>query len=61
MYIALAKTAEKEGIETIILSGDRDTFQLTSDKVTVRIPRTKMGKTENEDYTRKRVIEEYDI
>lgn len=57
----LSKKAEDEGIDVTILSGDRDTFQLTSDKVTVRIPRTKMGKTENEDYDRNRVIEEYGL
>ena len=57
----LSKTAENAGIDVTILSGDRDTFQLTSDKVTVRIPRTKMGKTENEDYNKERVIEEYGI
>ena len=57
----LSKEAEAEGIDVTILSGDRDTFQLASDKVTIRIPRTKMGKTENEDYNRKRVIEEYGV
>lgn len=57
----LAKKGEKEGLDVTILSGDRDTFQLTSDKITVRIPRTKMGKTENEDYNKDRVIEEYGV
>ena len=57
----LSKIAENKGIDVTILSGDRDTFQLTSDKITVRIPRTKMGKTENEDYNKDRVIEEYGI
>ena len=57
----LSKQAEEAGVNVTILSGDRDTFQLTSDKVTVRIPRTKMGKTENEDYDRNRVIEEYGV
>ncbi len=57
----LAKKGEKEGLDVTILSGDRDTFQLTSDKITVRIPRTKMGKTENEDYDRNRIIEEYGV
>ena len=57
----LSKIAEDEGIDVTILSGDRDTFQLTSDKVTVRIPRTKMGKTENEDYDRNRILEEYNL
>ena len=40
----LSKRGEKEGIEVTILSGDRDTFQLTSDHITVRIPRTKARK-----------------
>ena len=36
-----ARIGEAEGLEVVILSGDRDTFQLTSDNITVRIPRTK--------------------
>lgn len=40
----LAKRGEKENLEVTILSGDRDTFQLTSDHITVRIPRTKSRK-----------------
>ncbi len=57
----LSKMAEEQKIDVTILSGDRDNFQLVSDKVTVRIPRTKMGKTENEDYDKNRVIEEYGL
>ena len=57
----LAKRGEKEGWEVTILSGDRDTFQLTSDKITVRIPRTKMGKTEVEDFDRQKVLEIYGV
>ena len=41
----LAKYGEKQGLEVTILSGDRDTFQLATDKVTIKIPRTKAGKT----------------
>ena len=44
----LAKYGEKQGLEVTILSGDRDTFQLATDKVTIHIPRTKGGKTEIE-------------
>lgn len=40
----LAKRGEKENLEVTILSGDRDTFQLTSNHITVRIPRTKSRK-----------------
>lgn len=57
----LSKRAEEAGMDVTILSGDRDTFQLASDKVTIRIPKTKMGKTENEDYNRERVLEEYGV
>ena len=55
----LAKYGENQGLDVVILSGDRDTFQLATDKVTIRIPRTIAGKTETEDYDRKKVIEEY--
>ena len=57
----LSKNAEEQGIDVTILSGDRDTFQLASNLVTIRIPRTKAGKTENEDYSKERILEEYGI
>ena len=57
----LAKYGENQGLDVVILSGDRDTFQLATNKVTIRIPRTKGGKTETEDYDRKKVIEEYGL
>lgn len=57
----LSKKYEKQNIEVVILSGDRDTFQLASDKITIYIPRTKAGKTETEHYDRKKVKEEYNI
>ena len=43
------------------MSGDRDTFQLATDKVTIRIPHTKGGKTETDEYNRERIIEKYGI
>lgn len=57
----LAKRGEKEGMDVTILSGDRDTFQLTSDHITVRIPRTKAGKTEVEDFDRNKIKEVYGL
>ncbi len=51
----------QNGLNVTILSGDRDTFQLATDKITIRIPRTKMGKTEEDDYNRDKVIEQYGI
>ena len=57
----LAKYGEAQGLDVVILSGDRDTFQLATNKTTIRIPRTKAGKTETEDYDRKKVVEEYGL
>ena len=57
----LSRYGEKQNLEVIILSGDRDTFQLATDKVTIRIPRTKGGKTETEEYNRAKIIETYGI
>lgn len=57
----LSKRAEKENVEVTILSGDRDNFQLTSKNITVRIPRTKMGKTEVEDFDEDKIIETYGL
>lgn len=57
----LAKYTEKQGKEVILLTGDRDSFQLASDKITIRIPRTKAGKTETEDFDRNKILEVYGI
>ena len=57
----LAKYGETQGLDVVILSGDRDTFQLATNKTTIRIPRTKAGKTETEDYDRNKVLEEYGL
>ena len=57
----LSVFGERQGLEVTILSGDRDTFQLATDKVTIRIQRTKMGKTEEEDFNREKVKEVYGI
>ena len=57
----ISKQAEREKIDTTILSGDRDTFQLASKHITIRIPRTKMGKTETEDYNEAKIEEEYGV
>ena len=46
----LSRYGEKQGLDVTILSGDRDTFQLATDMVTIRIPRTKAGKTETEEF-----------
>ena len=57
----LSVYGEKQGLDVTILSGDRDTFQLATDKVTIRIPRTKMGKTEVDDFNKAKVEELYNL
>ena len=57
----IAKYGEQQGLAVTILSGDRDNFQLASDNITIRIPRTKMGKTEVEDFDRNKVKEIYGL
>lgn len=57
----LSKKAEKEGMDVVIVSGDRDTFQLASNKVTIRIPHTKVGKTEVDYFDEEAIVEKYGI
>ena len=57
----IARAAEAEGKEVSLVSGDRDLLQLASDKILIRIPKTKRGGTEIEDYHTAEVIEKYGI
>ncbi len=58
---SLAKRAEKEGYEVSLLSGDRDLLQIASDHIKIRIPKTKMGRTEIYDYYAADVVREYQM
>lgn len=57
----VAKQNDKKGIQTYILTGDRDSFQLITDLTHVVIPTSKMGKTEYTDYTPEVLKEKYGI
>ncbi len=57
----LAKWGQNENLDVTVLTGDRDSFQLIDTNIKVRIPRTKMGKTEVEDYTIEKIKEEYGL
>lgn len=57
----MSRYGEKKNLEVTILSGDRDTFQLATDKVTIRIPHTKGGKTETDLYNKEKIVEKYGI
>ena len=62
MYFGtLSRYGENQGLDVTILSGDRDTFQLATKKVTIRIPHTKGGKTETDEYNEEKIIEKYGI
>ncbi|MBP5249779.1 MAG: DNA polymerase I, partial [Lachnospiraceae bacterium] len=57
----IAKKAEKEGVDAIIVSGDKDLLQLTSDHITVLVPTTAKGKTTVKEFTRDLFREEYGL
>ncbi len=57
----LARKAEKAGMEVSLVSGDRDLLQIATDRIKIRIPKTKMGRTEIEDYYAKDVLEAYHV
>jgi len=57
----LAKKAKKEGIEVILFTGDRDSFQLIEDGINVKLPVTKGGKTETELYDVEKIKEKYGV
>lgn len=57
----IARLAEAEGMEVSLVSGDRDLLQLASEKILIRIPKTKRGGTEIEDYHTAEVMEKYGI
>ena len=46
----LAGRGEREGMEVALVSGDRDLLQIATDHIKIRIPKTKGGRTEIEDY-----------
>lgn len=57
----LAKRAEAQGLSVSLVSGDRDLLQIATEKIKIRIPKTKGGKTEIEDYYAKDVEEKYQV
>ena len=57
----LAKEGEKAGLDVTILSGDRDIFQLATEKISIRIPHTKAGKTEVDTFGEAEILEKYGV
>ena len=57
----IARRSEEKGMDVTIVSGDRDLLQLATDKVLIRIPKTRGGKTVIEDYHTAQVLETYKV
>lgn len=57
----IAKQSEAKGLTVSVVSGDRDLLQLATDRIKIRIPKTKRTGTEIEDYNTKEVIEKYQV
>lgn len=57
----LARKAQEAGQTVSLVSGDRDLLQLASDRIKIRIPKTKMSGTEIEDYYDRDVLEKYNV
>lgn len=58
---SLAKQSEEKGMEVSLVSGDRDLLQIASKHIKIRIPKTKSGKTEIEDYYEDDVFLRYQV
>ncbi len=56
-----AKRSEAKGLEVTVLSGDRDLLQLATDRIRIRLPKTKGGVTETENYHTQDVIDRYQV
>ena len=57
----LSALAEQNGVVPVVVSGDRDLLQIAGENLKVRIPKTKGGKTETEDYYAADVVEKYGV
>lgn len=57
----LSRTADKAGYGVTVLSGDRDLLQLATEKIMIKLPKTKAGKTVIESYFADDVKEVYGV
>lgn len=57
----IAKRSAAAGIDVSVISGDRDLLQLAEEKIQIRIPKTKKGVTEVENYYPKDVVALYGV
>ena len=57
----LSRMGEKNGLEVALLTGDRDSFQLATEKTHIYLPRTKAGKTETDIFDKDKIFEVYGV
>ena len=57
----LARACEETGNECVLATGDRDSLQLVSKSVTVRLAATKMGRPDVRIYDEERIMEDYGV
>ncbi len=57
----VAKKCSEKGIECIITTGDRDSFQLASDTTSIYLTSTRMGKSETKVITPEKIMEDYGV
>lgn len=57
----VAGKSEAQGLDTVIVSGDRDLLQIATDKIMIRMPKTRKGVTEIENYYAEDVLAAYQV
>lgn len=57
----VARKSEAKGMDVVIVSGDRDLLQIATDKIMIRMPKTKRGVTEIENYYAEDVLSAYRV
>lgn len=58
---SISLCAEAKDMETVIITGDRDSLQLASENTRIKMPVTRAGRTETEEYDADRVMERYGV
>lgn len=58
---SVSKCAEDQGMQVVVVTGDRDSMQLASENVRILLPVTKAGRTETEEYDSEGVFGRYGV
>jgi DNA polymerase-1 len=58
---SISLCAEENGMEAILLTGDRDSLQLASQTTRIKLPVTRGNKTETDEYDYQKVFEKYGV